>query len=194
MKKMFFLYLFIFLMFQNTKLFGDIAEFQNSCKTVVFSSGYVFKNDNIFREVYGYGVGNILTADFCYYRWNTWGIGAKASYWLAVGRTTSLRKSTVLQEIPITFYVRKIFDTQCGLRTYASLGGGFAWIGEHSYLGNVSQARGLGEVEIGIHYPFSCRRAVFSTALRYLFPPQKQGFFKADVGGIDLRAGFGFYY
>lgn len=166
------------------------AEIENSCFTSAFSAGYVLKNDHIFQKVYGSGMGNIITADLCYHPWQSWGIGAKISYWLAVGRTTLFKRRTFLQEVPITFYVRRMIDFCRGLQLYASLGGGFVWIKESSYLGHPRQCRGIGEVEIGLNYPVCCR-VNFTSAFRYLFPRQSQGSTKADVGGFDLRAGIG---
>lgn len=195
MKKIFFSPLFIFVPLLSTSS-CDIVEMQNSSFTGAFSSGYVFKHDDArFRNTYGFGMGNVLTADGCYHPWKCWGIGvgAKISYWLAVGRTTFFKMPTFLQEVPMTVYVRKMVDFQRGLRLYASLGGGAAYIKERSYLGTVHQWKGIGEVEAGIIYPL-WRRLLFTSAFRYLFPRQSQGSVKADVGGFDLRAGLGFFF
>lgn len=195
MKKILFYPLFMFLPLLSTSV-CDIVEMQNSCFTGAFTSGYVFKHDDaLFRDIYGFGMGNVITADGCYHPWRCWGIGigAKMSYWLAVGKTTFFKRTTFLHEIPMTIYVRKMIDFRRGLRLYASLGGGAAWIKEKSNLGHTSQWRGLGEVEAGLIYPL-WRRLIFTSAFRYLFPRQSQGSVKVDVGGFDLRAGLGFFF
>lgn len=169
--------------------------FEDSRFTIAFSSGYVFKHDDRnFRSVYGYGMGDIITADFCYRLCEScWGIGAKASYWLALGKTTFFRRHTFLQEVPVIAYVRAWKNFERGLRLYGSLGGGFAYINEKSYLGRVQQVRGLGEVEAGFFYPvWYC--LTLTGAFRYLFPRQKQSSVKIDPGGFDLRAGLAIYF
>lgn len=193
MKKIIFFLFFIFLSL-SPRSWCAASEMQDSCFSAAFSAGYVFKHDDHnFKKVYGQGIGNVITADCCYYRWNLWGIGAKISYWLAIGRTTFFKKRAFLQEVPITVYVRKAIDFRRGLRLYASLGGGVVWIKEESYLKHVSRWKGIGEAEIGLNYPLWCRLD-FTSAFRYLFPRQSQGLAKADVGGFDLRAGIGFSF
>lgn len=208
MKIMFFS-LFVVLLLVSTRSFCDVSVCDASeCSvsemhnrfTTAFCSGYVFKfDDKRFKQVYGQGMGNVITGDICYHPfynnscWKLWGIGAKISYWLAFGKTTFFKHKTWLQEIPMTAYIRRMFDFKCGLQLYASLGGGAAWIREKSYLGKVSRWRGLGEVEAGLLYPAWCRLD-FTSAVRYLFPRQSQNHRKANVGGLDLRAGIGYSF
>lgn len=175
--------------------FCCIDDFQDARFNVAFSSGYVFKHgDHNFREVYGLGMGNIFTADFCYRICDSvWGVGAKASYWFAFGKTTFLKRHTWLQEVPVTAYIRLLKDFERGVRLYASLGGGFAYIREKSYLGHRQQVRGLGEAEVGFFYPV-CHHLALTSAFRYLFPRQKHDSVKFDVGGFDLRAGLAVYF
>lgn len=159
-----------------------------------FTAGYVFKeHDALFRDVYGLGMGNVITADGMYQPWKHIGIGAKISYWIASGHTTFLQRKSWLQEVPMTLYLKGIADLCNGLRLYASVGGGAAWLKEESYLGHVKQFRGIGEAEIGINYSMK-RRVNFTSALRYIFPRQSQGINKANVGGVDLRAGIGIVF
>lgn len=156
-----------------------------------FTSGYVFKHDdNAFKNVYGQGIGNVMTGDLCYYFCNNWGVGAKASYWLAVGRTTFFRTRAFLQEIPMTAYVRKAFDFDSGLRIYGSLGGGAIWSKEKANGVHTKIWKGIGEAEAGLNFPV-CNMYNFTFAFRYLFPRQKVGLAKRDFGGFDLRAGLG---
>jgi len=166
---------------------------QASYLDAALSAGYVFKNDDRFKAVYGHGMVNIITADGCFYPCKYSGVGAKLSYWRATGKTTFLGLRTVVQEIPATLYlsVRKKF--RYAVELYGSLGAGFAWIKEKSYLGNVRTYKGLGELEVGLNYS-RCGRVNIITAARYLFPPQSRWGEKFDVGGIDLRAGIGFSF
>ena len=192
MKKNFFFLFVLFSVVCAQSCYGQILgcdRFQTA-----FTSGYVFKHsDKIFKKVYGRGMGNVLTADLCYFPWECWGIGGKASYWLAVGKTSFFKRHTTLQEIPLTVYVRRMFDFASGLELYGSLGGGGAWISEHSYRGRVRTWRGVGEIEAGLFYPAWCRLD-FTSAVRYVFPRQRHSHMKFDVGGFDLRAGIGFSF
>lgn len=186
----------IFLLLLFTTTFHSLNSCENSFYTN-FSAGYVFKHDTDFKEVYGSGLANLITADFCYSRCGKWGIGTKVSYWRAHGKTTFLKQRTTLKEIPLTFYLRAIKDI-CSLQMYASLGGGIVWIKEKSYLGERKIHKGVGEAEIGLNYMV---RECFNltSALRYLFPAQrvcKKNVcdHKIDIGGLDLRLGIGFSF
>lgn len=160
------------------------------CRVVAFTAGYVFKpHDAIFRDVYGVGMGNIITIDMNQRVWEYLSFGAKVSYWLAAGHTTFVRRRAILQEIPLTAYIRAQKDTCHGFSLYASIGGGAVWSHEKSYLGKTSFWKGIGEAEVGLNYPWRCVQ--LTTACRYLFPRQKIGINKATVGGVDLRAGIG---
>ncbi|MDP3889245.1 MAG: hypothetical protein Q8Q25_01725 [bacterium] len=174
-------------------LLGTDLKERDSCFSTAFSAGYVFKHDSCFKEVYGHGVINIITADGCYYPWQCWGVGAKVSYWRAKGKTTFLKQCSLLREVPVTFYLRAIKEFPCCLQLYTSLGGGFVWIKEKSYLGNVRLYKGIGELEVGLNYPI-WRFINITGVFRYLFPPQSQSCEKVDVGGFDLRAGIGFSF
>ena len=192
MKKTFLLFLVSWSLV-TVAVYGDALQKRDACLTTAFTAGYVFKQDCIFKEVYGHGLVNIITADACYYPWELWGLGAKVSYWRAHGRTTFLKQCSFLHEVPLTFYVRRITDFMCGLQAYASLGGGLVWIKEKSYLGKVRQHAGIGEVEFGLSYPL-WRCIDITGALRYLFPRRSEWGQKVEVGGLDLRAGIGFSF
>ena len=168
------------------------AEEENTHFNTAFSAGYVFKNgDERFKDVYGHGMVNIITADFCCDRCEDWGIGAKISYWSAHGFTGFLQQKSTVYEIPLTISVRRMKKFDCDLQLYASLGGGVAWIKEKNYLGATSVTKGIAELEAGLHYPiWKCIN--ITSAFRYLFPPQKNNGIKVNVGGIDLRAGISF--
>lgn len=193
MKKIIFLSYFILLFGLSTQLFGADGPKRKSRFSGAFSAGYVFKNDCRFKNVYGRGIVNAITADGCYYPWELWGIGAKVSYWRKKGCTDFLKQRTLLQEVPVTFYVRRKKQFKSGLQLYASLGGGFVWVKEKSYLGNVRLYKGIGEVEAGLKFPiFRC--VDITAAFRYLFPPQSRACDKVHIGGFDLRAGIGFSF
>ena len=152
------------------------------------TSGYIWKNDNHFKEVYGRGIPDIITADACYYPWRHGGLGVKASYWHASGKTTVFRQKTNLQEVPLIFYLRG--KVGCHLQAYASLGGGAIFVTEKSYLGKARNTVGIGEAEVGINYS-ACKRFYITTAFRYLFPRTSINQEKHDFGGYGLRAGLG---
>ncbi len=162
--------------------------------TTALTSGYVFKQGHDFKRVYGHGLVNVITFDTCYSSCGVWGGGAKLSYWRGTGHTEFLRMPTVMQQVPLTFYLRGMKEFDCRLQLYGSLGGGFTWIQEKSYLGCPRAVKGLGEIELGFSWPVhSC--LFLTTAFRYLFPPQKaHSIRKIDVGGVDLRAGIEFSF
>lgn len=178
-------------------LCGDCCEASDAetpCFTAALTTGYVFKHDDcIFKQVYGHGIQNVITADVCYYPWECWGIGAKVSYWRAEGRTAVLRECTTLQEVPVTLYVRKLFDRWCNFQSYVSVGGGVIVIKEKSYIACVDRHVGTGEFEVGVNY-FTCSCFDITAAFRYLFSGNCFCGHKADAGGFDLRIGVGFSY
>lgn len=194
MKKILFIFFISLVLLVPSHLFGNDVEKENKYD-LAFTAGYVFKNDSQFKDVYGHGIINALTADFCYHYWERWGLGAKLSYWRKKGRTTFLQQRAIIQELPITFYLRRIKEFNCGLQLNASLGGGLVWMKEKSYLGKKKLTKGIGELEFGLQYPiWRCLNIV--GAFRYLFPPQRQSNVceRTVVGGFDLRAGIGFSF
>lgn len=181
--------LFFLILASPVHLFGESSEDHISFDGAL-TAGYVFKNDCLFKQVYGRGMVNAITADGCYYPWQHWGFGSKLSYWRARGHTTFLQLCSLVQEVPITFYARGIKRFDCGVHIYGSLGGGLVWVKEKSYLGTVKQTRGIGEVEAGLQYNV-WRWLNLVGAFRYLFPAQKDGCDAVVIGGFDLRAGLG---
>ena len=176
----------------STSLFGNESHDKKPFYTA-FSSGYVFKYNYAFKDTYGQGMTNIITADGCYFPWDVWGIGIKASYWRAKGQTAFLEQPALAQEVPITVYLRTIKTFDCNVQLYGSLGGGYTWVKDKSYLGTVTLNRGIGEVEVGLNYPI-WRCINITGAFRYLFPPQSASDQKVNVGGCDLRGGIGFSF
>lgn len=185
MKKIIFFFLFLVMIFINS------LKCETQCFSFALSAGYVFKDDNIFKKVYGNGIVNIITADGCYYPWANWGIGSKISYWSTHGKTTFLKKRTCLEEVPLTFYIRRIQDLSCNFQAYASLGGGIVWVKEKSYLGDFRIHKGIGELEIGLNLSI-WQNLSLTGAVRYLFPRQCVNNRKMDIGGVDLRLGLEF--
>lgn len=172
----------------------ETCEESNPCFTTAFTTGFVFKHDDCtFKQVYGRGIQNVITGDVCYYPWECWGIGAKVSYWREKGRTALFHECTLLQEVPITFYVRKLSERWCNWQAYYSLGGGVIIVKEKSYLGCVDLHKGIGEVEVGLNYSW-CDCFDITGAFRYLFPRVCFCDKRIDVGGFDLRVGIGFAY
>jgi hypothetical protein len=168
---------------------------KESCENQHFdfalTSGYIWKNDKHFKQVYGSGIPDIITADACYYPCRYGGLGIKTSYWHASGKTTFLKCKTTLQEVPLIFYLRG--KVGCHLQAYASLGGGAIFVNEKSYLGKVKNTVGIGEAEIGLNYS-ACNRFYITTAFRYLFPKTTVNKERHDIGGYGLRAGIGFSF
>lgn len=172
----------------------EYDESETPCFSLALTTGFVFKHDDCtFKQVYGRGIQNVITADGCYYPWECWGIGAKVSYWREEGKTTLFRECTVLQEIPITAYVRRISDVWCNWQGYLSLGGGAIIIKEKSYIGCVDTHAGVGEFEAGFKYNL-CSCFDITGAFRYLFSGDCLCGNNVDIGGFDLRAGIGFSY
>lgn len=161
--------------------------------TNTLTSGYVFKSGHIFKEVYGHGLINAITADWCYYPWKMWGFGTKLSYWRGKGETNFLKKKALLQQIPVAFYARFMKDFKSRVQIQCSLGGGFTWIKEKSYKADTTTCKGIGEVEAGLSFPIY-KHFALTGSVGYLFPPQKFREHTIDVGGLDLRAGIGIQF
>jgi len=172
------------------------VELRDTRFTSAFTAGYVFKYDDCwFKEIYGTGMVNAITADFCYTPWEYVGFGTKVSYFRAKGETNFHKRCTFLYEVPFTFYASGMWHLRCNLRLYGSLGGGVVWIKEKSYLGTVHATKGIGEAEIGAVYPV-WSHLIITGAFRVLFPRQSlcDGGPKVNIGGCDLRAGIGFAF
>lgn len=176
----------IFLIFLSTYAFSrvDTCRFTNA-----ITAGYVFKRDDNFKQVYGNGIINVITEDFCYYPWKCYGLDFKLSYFRKKGKTTFTQQCSLIQEVPITVSLRKIKNFRYA-QLYGSLGGGLIWLKEKSYLGEVKLHKAIGEFELGLN---SCRYwhcINFTAAFRYLFPRKTNCCEVVDLGGFDLRAGF----
>lgn len=184
---------FFILVVTSLQLFGKTFEKYEAAFDGAVTAGYVFKHDCEFKEVYGSGIINAITADGCYYPWKRWGLGAKLSYWRKKGATSFLQFCSVVQQLPFTFYVRRRKEFRSGLQLYASLGGGIIWTKEKSYLGTVTFTKGIGEAEVGLRYPIWSGVGL-TGAFRVLFPSQQQSCQTVRVGGFDLRAGIGFSF
>lgn len=161
--------------------------------STALTSGYVFKHDARFQEVYGHGIVNIITGDGYYYFCKHWGLGATVGYWRAQGTTNFLQQHTLLQQVPFTIVGKGQYHFNCGLKLYGALGAGFIWTKEKSYLADTKTTKGIGTLEAGVVYPV-WRFIEVTAAFRYLFPPQHQSGHTIDVGGCDLRAGIGFSF
>lgn len=195
MKKIVYSLLFVLGSSLAMRVCADASGGQKDSRfTKAITAGYVFKSDCAFKQVYGPGIVNVITGDWCYYLWDMLGIGAKVSYWRAKGKTTSLKRHSLIQEVPITAYLRARKAFECALELYVSLGGGALWMKEKSYLGKVQKTKGIGEVELGSNYPlYNCWS--ITTAFRYLFPYQGiNGSNKVALGGYELRGGLAFSF
>ncbi len=193
MKKIVAFLFFVLVSTSSLQLFCRTFEKYERSFDGALSAGFVFKPECEFKDVYGKGIINAITADGCYYPWKRWGLGAKLGYWRRKGETSFLQFCTVVQQLPFTFYLRRRKEFSSGLQLYASLGGGIIWTKEKSYLGNVTFTKGIGEAEVGLRYPI-WKGIGLTGAFRALFPSQRQDGQKIWVGGFDLRAGIGFSF
>lgn len=158
---------------------------------LAFTSGYIWKNDHNFKQTYGNGIPDYITADACFYPLTYAGVGVKTSYWEAKGKTMNMNQPAKLYEVPLIGYLRLRYGYW--LQGYVSLGGGAIFLKEKSYLGVVTQIVGIGEAEIGFNY-FPHTNFYLTGAFRYLFPRQKSSGETVDFGGYGLRGGIGFCY
>jgi hypothetical protein len=167
------------------------SECDGSNFDLAFSSGFVWKNDDLFKCVYGSGIVNAITVDGCYYPCTYGGVGLKTAYWGKKGETTILKQCTKLREVPLIAYLKARIGTW--LQGYISLGGGVIFVREKSYLGCASTATGIGEAEVGINCHI-LHSFYITVAANALFPSTKINGHKAIVGGYGLRAGIGFSF
>jgi hypothetical protein len=154
------------------------------------SSGVVIKSDRRFKEIYGRVIPDIITGDACYWFCDNYGVGVKGSYWAVDGKTTILKRTTHLEEVPLVAYLRARVGYQ--LQFYGSLGVGAIFVKEKSYLGHISQNACCGEVELGTNY-YIYDHVYLTSAFRYIYCRKEiSGTDKiADFGGFGLRAGLG---
>jgi hypothetical protein len=155
---------------------------------IAATSGFIWKHDTNFKQIYGQGIQDAITLDACCGVWPYVGFGVQGSYWRARGKTLILRNPTHLHEIPVIGYVR----AQVGGRVqgFVSLGGGTIFVKEKSYLGTVRKRTGIGEVELGTNIYFY-KNLYLTGVFRYLFPRGTVCYTTTDLGGYGLRAGFG---
>lgn len=188
MKKIYFLSILFFAM-PCLDAYHKVCD--TSCFDLAFTSGFIWKHDKIFKEVYGHGIPDLITVDACYYPCNYGGIGIKTSFWEKKGRTACLKQCTKLQEVPLIGYLRARIGTW--LQGYASLGGGAIFVKEKSYLGSVRTNVGIGEAEVGLNY-YPHENVYLTGAFRCLFPRKTCDGDEIDFGGFGLRGGIGFSY
>lgn len=155
---------------------------------VALTTGYVWKTDSCFKQVYGKGIQDVITFDGCYRPLDHLGVGIKTSYWQATGKTTARKKHTKIWEVPLLVYLRGIIGEK--LQGYASLGGGVIFSQEKSYLGKVKKIAGIAEAEVGMNYYFY-QDLYVTGAFRCLFPKTKKCGERVQLGGYGLRAGLG---
>jgi hypothetical protein len=159
---------------------------------LVFTSGFIWKVDRVFKEVYGVGIPDLITVDGCYYLSDYFGIGIKTSYWERKGKEIIPDQPPKIQEVPLITYLRA--RVGYGIQGYISLGGGATFVKENRDPIHFKKAVGIGEVEAGINY-YIHRFSYFSCAFRYLFPRQSfEETTLTDFGGLGLRVGLAFSY
>ena len=98
----------------------DIKSCAPSCFDLVASSGYVWKSDRYFKEVYGNGIEDIITLDSTWWISRHYGMGLKGSYWSANGRVIGIPEPTNVWQIPLVFSLKgRIGST---FQVYGSIG------------------------------------------------------------------------
>lgn len=167
-----------------------VIHCKRSTVDLALSTGYIWKNDHHFKKVYGQGIEDIITLDGCYWFSRYVGVGLKGSYWSADGKTTVLKKSTHVKEVPAIAYLRARIG--CVIQLYGSLGVGGIYVHEKSYLGQVNTSAWCGEAEIGLNYYFA-KHIYLTTAFRYLYSRKEIHSLheNADFGGYGIRGGLG---
>lgn len=181
MKKLF------FLLFYSVPL---LCASKDSTFDLAATTGYVWKTDSQFKQVYGKGIQDIITIDGCYWPFRYLGVGIQSGYWLAHGKTTISKRPTRLWEVPLNLYLQGRIGRSFQL--HASLGTGVIFVNEKSYLGNVSHQTWSGEAEVGMNYYFF-KQAYLTVDLQYLYARKKisETHERADLGGLNARGGIG---
>ncbi|MCX6995399.1 MAG: hypothetical protein NTY13_06330, partial [Chlamydiae bacterium] len=171
----------------------DIKSCAPSCFDLVASSGYVWKSDRYFKEVYGNGIEDIITLDSTWWISRHYGMGLKGSYWSANGRVIGIPEPTNVWQIPLVFSLKgRIGST---FQVYGSIGVDFIIVCESNFLGEANQRAWGGEVEGGINY-FFYKQIYLNAACRYIYSRKFITAVQdtADFGGLDVRAGIGFSF
>jgi hypothetical protein len=180
------------LLLYSIPLFCASTNSENSFSTfdLAATTGYVWKTDSHFKQVYGNGIQNVITIDGCYWPFRHFGVGIQNGYWLAHGKTTVSKRSTRVWEVPLNFYLQGRIGHL--LQLHGSLGTGVIFVNEKSYLGTVSQQAWSGEAEAGIDYYFF-KRAYLAFAVQYLYARKeiKETHNQADFGGVNVSGGIG---
>ncbi len=167
----------------SNKIYAQTYDF-------TLSSGYVWKSDFHFKNVYGSGIPNLITADICYWLYEFLGLGIKSAYWEKTGRTTVFQQHARIQEVPLILYLKGGIGDR--IRGYFALGGGVIFAKERSYLGKIWQIVPGGDIELGVNC-FIIKQLYVTAAFDYLFFYKQVSSFhgKRDFGGYGFRLGLG---
>jgi opacity protein-like surface antigen len=156
--------------------------------------GYQFKSDQYFKLVYDNGMVD-YTADLGYWFGKHIASGIKVSYSGEKGETALLKSETRLKQIPVVGYVKAGLEIGKKWQGYVSLGMGYMFFKEESYIGTVKESQFGWEIESGIEFSFA-KRFYFLGAARYqsfkkTFPEMNE---THQLGGTDIRLGLGIRY
>jgi opacity protein-like surface antigen len=156
--------------------------------------GYQFKSDQYFKLVYDNGLVD-YTADVGYWFGKHIASGIKVSYSSKKGKTVLLKSETRLRQIPVVGYLKAGLEIGKKWQGYISLGIGYMFFKEESYIGKIKESQFGWEIESGIEYSFA-KNFYFLCAARYqsfkkTFPEINE---THQLGGTDLRLGIGMRY
>lgn len=153
---------------------------------------YQWKSDKYYQLVYDKGVLNYLT-DAGYWFSNNFASGIKVSYLTNRGETSLLKKETKLRQISVMVYIKAAIGRK--LKSYFSLGAGYLFFKEESYIATVDESHIGWEGEIG--FEFSLTESLYlmgslrNQSFRKSFPELGE---TQQLGGKDLRIGIGFRF
>ena len=156
--------------------------------------GFQFKSDEYFKQVYHNGIVD-YTADVGYWIKKNIALGIKVSYLSKKGETLFYKSETRLKQIPVVVYLKGGVKIRKRMLGYVSLGIGYIFFKEESYIGKIDEKQFGWEIESGIEYPF-VRKLYVLCAVRYQsfkksFPEMNE---THQLGGTDIRLGLGIRY
>jgi opacity protein-like surface antigen len=156
--------------------------------------GYQFKSDEYFKEVYNNGTVD-YTADVGYWIKKNIALGVKVSYLSKKGETSFYKSETHLKQIPVVGYLKAGLEIGKKLQGYVSLGMGYMFFKEESYIGTIDEKQFGWEIESGVEYSFAKQLYVLCAAryqsFKKTFPEMNE---THQLGGTDIRLGIGIRY
>jgi opacity protein-like surface antigen len=185
----------------QTKKNGDnvndnikIRKKSNQPRLIYFSigMGFQWKSDENYQLVYNNGSLNYFI-DAGYWFGKNFAFGIKFNVLSQNGETSVLKEETKLRQTYLMGYVKAGIGFK--IRGYISLGGGFLFFKEESYMATVDENHFGFDVEIGTEVSLTDTLYLLGT-VRYL--SFKKSFFDLgetqQLGGTELRFGIGYRF